>query len=332
PLPEVSVDIPPAGPGRRRRLDRTAAHPRRALRRGAAAALVACALAPVPAHAAEPLTAAPTAATMTAAAPIHYVALGDSAAAGPLIPGPDPNLACLRSTRNYPRVVADALGAELTDATCSGAEIEDFTGRQHGFLPPQFDALSTTTDLVTLTIGGNDVDLVGAAVSCLNALPEPIGRSCAEKYTAHGDELATRVDGISGDLDAALEGIAARAPHAKVVVAGYGTYVRPGGCYPKEPIWGRDADYIQSNVDRLSDLLRERAVAHGAEFVDIGAVSEGHDVCAAPQDKYLEGVLPTSVAAPLHPNARGMAAFGRAIADAVRDGAGSAAAEVRADA
>ena len=55
-------------------------------------------------------------------------------------------------------------------------------------------------------------------------------------------------------------------------------------------------------------------------------------MCAAPQEKYLEGVLPTSVAAPLHPNARGMAAFGHAIAGAVRDGAGTTADEVRADA
>ncbi|MEU6132493.1 SGNH/GDSL hydrolase family protein [Saccharopolyspora sp. NPDC047091] len=331
------MDIPPAAPGRRRRLGRTTARPRPTARWGVAAALAACALTPLPAHAAEPVgsapvSAAPVSAAPVSAAPIDYVALGDSAAAGPLIPGPDPNLACLRSTRNYPRVVAEELGAELTDATCSGAEIEDFTGRQHGFLPPQFDALNPGTDLVTLTIGGNDVGLVGAAVSCLNAFPEPIGRSCAAKFTAEGDELAARIDGISGDLDAALDGIAARAPRAKVVVAGYGTYVRPGGCYPKEPIWGRDADYIQSNVDKLSDLLRERAAAHGAEFVDIGAVSEGHDVCAAPQEKYLEGVLPTSVAAPLHPNARGMAAFGHAIAGAVRDGAGTTADEVRADA
>lgn len=267
----------------------------------------ACGLSPVAADAAEPL---------------DYVALGDSAAAGPLIPGPDPNLACLRSTRNYPRVAAEALGARLTDATCSGAEIADFTGRQHGFLPPQFDALSAATDLVTVTIGGNDVELVGAAVSCLNAFPEPFGKSCADEFTADGrDELSSRIAALEGDLDAALAGITDRAPNAEVVVAGYGTYIRPGGCYPKEPIWARDADYVQSSVDELSDLLRERATAHGARFVDIGAVSEGHDVCAAPQDKYLEGVLPTSVAAPLHPNARGMAAFGRAIAESVRENA-----------
>ncbi|WP_243790454.1 SGNH/GDSL hydrolase family protein [Saccharopolyspora gloriosae] len=274
------------------------------LRWGAALAVAAsCALSPA----------------AVAAEPLDYVALGDSNASGPLVPGrPDPNLACLRSSGNYPHVAAEALGARLTDATCTGAKIADFTGSQHGFVPPQFDALSTATDLVTLAIGGNDIGLVRAAVSCLNAFPEPFGKSCADDFTAGGrDELSARIAAIGDDFDATLDGITERAPNADVVVTGYGTYIRPGGCYPKEPIWGRDADYIQSKVDELSELLRDRAVGHGAEFVDLGAISKGHDVCAAPQDKYLEGVLPTSVAAPLHPNARGMAAFGHAVAEAV---------------
>ncbi|SFS85908.1 SGNH/GDSL hydrolase family protein [Saccharopolyspora flava] len=248
----------------------------------------------------------------------EYVAMGDSAAAGPLVPGPDPNLLCFRSTMNYPQVAAARLGAQLKDVTCSGADTEDFSGRQHFVLPPQYDALSPSTDLVTVTIGGNDVSLVQAAVSCLNALPEPVGSSCADRFTADGgDELAERIDEFTPDLDAALDEIADRAPNAEIVVVGYGTYLPPGGCYPKEPMWARDADYIQSSVDRLSARLGERARAHGAKFVDLGPVSEGHDVCQAPDQKYFEGVVPTSWAAPLHPNGRGMTAFGNAVADAV---------------
>lgn len=249
----------------------------------------------------------------------EYVAMGDSAAAGPLVPGPDPNLLCFRSTSNYPQVAAARLGAQLNDVTCSGAETEDFSGRQHHVLPPQYDALSETTDLVTVTIGGNDISLVQAAVSCLNAFPEPVGSSCADGFTANGDELAERIDAFTPDFDEALEEITDRAPNARVVVVGYGTYLPPGGCYPKQPMWARDADYIQSTVDRLSARLGERARAHGATFVDLGPVSEGHDVCQASQDKYFEGVVPTSWAAPLHPNANGMTAFGNAVADAVSE-------------
>lgn len=250
---------------------------------------------------------------------VEYVAMGDSAAAGPLVPHPDPNLLCFRSTSNYPQVAAAELGAELTDVTCSGAETEDFAGRQHVVLPPQYDALSPSTDLVTVTIGGNDVDLVQAAVSCLNPLPEPIANSCADEFTEDGDELAERVAALTPEIDAMLDEIASRAPDARIVVVGYGTYIRPGGCYPMQPILARDADYMQSSVDALSEMLAERADAHGASFVDLRPVSQGHDVCAARDQKYFEGFVPTSLAAPLHPNARGMEAFGEAVADAVAD-------------
>lgn len=247
-----------------------------------------------------------------------YVAMGDSAAAGPLIPNQDPNLLCFRSEMNYPQVAASLLGADLVDVTCSGATIDDFSQRQHGVLPPQYDALSRGTDLVTVTIGGNDVELVQAAVSCLNLLPEPAGQSCADRFTAGGsDELESRIDALVPKVDGMLAQIRHRAPNAEVVLVGYGTYLRPGGCYPMQPLWPRDADYIQSSVDKLSAMLRERAEAHGDGFVDLGPVSRGHDICAAPKDKYFEGIIPTSEAAPLHPNARGMAAFGRVVANAV---------------
>ncbi len=253
------------------------------------------------------------------AEPLAYVALGDSAAAGPLIPNQDPNIACLRSDRNYPRVAADALGADLTDVTCSGAKVSDFSGRQFGLLAPQYDALSEETDLVSLTIGGNDVELVGAALSCVNLLREPLGLSCEERFTQGGttDRIAGDIDAWEPVLDQALTEIRDRAPHAEIVVAGYGTYVREGGCWPTQPVWGRDADYIQGSVDRLNETLERRTLAHGGTYVDLAAVSEGHDVCARPGERYLEGLLPTSVAAPLHPNARGMAAFGAALAEAV---------------
>jgi hypothetical protein len=34
------------------------------------------------------------------------------------------------------------------------------------------------------------------------------------------------------------------APHARIVVVGYGTFVRPGGCFPAQPVLPRDADFI----------------------------------------------------------------------------------------
>jgi lysophospholipase L1-like esterase len=252
------------------------------------------------------------------AASIEYVALGDSSAAGPLIPW-QIDLACLRSGVNYPHVAAQQLGAQLTDVTCSGAVVPDFTGKQFGFVAPQFSALKSTTDLVTVAIGGNDTGLVTAALSCINVLPAPLGTSCKARFTAGGkDQLAARIIETGPAIGAALERIHELAPHAKVLVTGYGTYVRPNGCYPLVPVWPEDANYLQATVDRLNTMLAREAAAHGAQYVDLRTPSIGHDACAPVGSRWLEGLIPSSIAAPLHPSAQGMAAFGDLVAKAAR--------------
>lgn len=253
----------------------------------------------------------------------EYVALGDSAAAGPLIPDQDLlHLGCLRSSRNWPSVLARTLGvASFRDVSCSAAVADDMTGSQATFLgpvPPQFDALRPTTDLVSLTIGGNDIGLVGVALGCVNLLPEPIGVSCEDRLTSGGvDRIAEKIAAFEAEFAAVLAGIHERAPHAAVVVVGYGTYIRPGGCYPVTPIWGRDADYVQAGINRLNALFAKVSAEHDATFVDIAPPSRGHDVCAPIGAKWFEGLLPTSPAAPLHPNAQGMANIGRIVADGI---------------
>ncbi|SDM57992.1 SGNH/GDSL hydrolase family protein [Allokutzneria albata] len=249
---------------------------------------------------------------------LEYVALGDSAAAGPWIPT-QVDAACRRSDHNYPAVAAKALGARLTDVTCSGAVTADLTNRGKNAPAPQLDALSATTGLVSITIGANDSGLFDRALSCVNALPEPVGVSCSDRIKAGGtDPIAASVDAWAPVFGAALDEIRRRAPKAKVLVTGYGTYIRPGGCYPFQPVWARDADYLQGTMDRISSTAREQAKARGMSFVDFAAVTVGHDICAVPWDRYLEGLIPVNIAAPLHPNAKGMAAFGAAVTAAAQ--------------
>lgn len=60
-----------------------------------------------------------------------YTALGDSYAAGPLIPNQSLNpLGCLRSDHNYAHLAAAAKGLTLTDVSCSGATTNDMTERR----------------------------------------------------------------------------------------------------------------------------------------------------------------------------------------------------------
>lgn len=251
------------------------------------------------------------------ASDLDYVALGDSSAAGPLIPWQDPS-PCLRSSKNWPKVVAAKLGATLTDVTCSGAVTGDMTGKQFGFVAPQFDALKPDTDLVTIAIGANDISLGSVVPSCFNPFPAPAGISCKSRYTTGGvDQLTQRIEATAPKVGAILEGIHDRAPNARVMVVTYATYFQKGGCYGKDPIWAVDADYLQSTWDRLHAMLADQAAAHDAEFVDIRTPSAAHGVCAPTGEKWMEGLVPTSAAAPYHPNATGMAHSGATIAAAI---------------
>jgi len=251
-----------------------------------------------------------------AADPLEYVALGDSSAAGPLIL-PQINLPCLRSAANYPHVAAEQLGARLTDVTCSGAEISDFSGKQFGFVPPQYGALKPTTDLVTVAIGANDSGLFQAALSCLNLLPAPAGVSCKARYTAGGtDQLAASIAASAPALGRALDRIHELAPNARILVTGYGTYIRPDGCFPRVPVWPVDANYLQGTIDTLNRMIATQAAAHNATYVDLRTPSIGHDTCAPVSERWLEALLPASDAAPLHPTRQGMSAFAAVVAAA----------------
>ncbi|HWO67942.1 MAG TPA: SGNH/GDSL hydrolase family protein [Umezawaea sp.] len=255
---------------------------------------------------------------VAAPAPVRYVALGDSSASGPLIPN-QIDARCLRSDRNWPHVLAARLGAALTDVTCSGARTTDLAGRQSGVVPPQFDALRRDTDLVTLAIAANDVELAGAFAACAASASAPSGPTCRERYTVDGvDQFAARTAATAPKVAAALQEIHRRSPSARVVVAGYLTYWRPGGCYPADPYRPADADYIQESTDGVARMLRQQASANGATFVDIRGPSAGHGLCEQPANRWVEGASPASPAYPYHPNANGMANAAAIIAGALR--------------
>ncbi|UBU13129.1 SGNH/GDSL hydrolase family protein [Nonomuraea gerenzanensis] len=250
-----------------------------------------------------------------------YVALGDSAAAGPLVPN-QIHLGCLRSDRNYPRLTAQAIGAAtFRDATCSGAETEDMYQPQStelGDVPPQLDALSPDTTLVTVQIGANDVGLTDFIEDCLNLLPPPIGDACNDDYNVGGqDKWRVDTDALRPHLLTLVSDIRARAPQARIFMVGYGTYARRDGCYPRVPIIRADANYIRATLMYFNQMLAEQAAAAGVGFIDLQTPSVGHDPCASAGTRWIEPYVPASPAAPFHPNAAGMRGFAAAVTAAV---------------
>ncbi|MEU8344051.1 SGNH/GDSL hydrolase family protein [Spirillospora sp. NPDC048832] len=254
------------------------------------------------------------------AAAVEYVALGDSMASGPLIPDITGPIGCGRSTHNYPHELARALGANLRDVTCSGAKSRHMTESQStsvagvdtGTVPPQFDALTASTTLVTLTIGGNDVGLVGVAQDCINL--DPTATPCKGEFEA---EVAQRTQELGPRLSAVLDGIRTRSPQARIVVTGYGLYIKPNGCWPLQPVLPTDANFLQGAVNAMNDVIRTQANAHGATYIDLVTPSVGHDGCQSASKRWVEGYVPLNPAAPLHPNARGEAAYASIIGNAL---------------
>lgn len=133
------------------------------------------------------------AASAAVAAPLRYVALGDSySAASGVLPVDLSAPQCLRSTRNYPRVIAGATGAQLRDVTCGAAETNDFFESQYPGTAPQLDAVQADTQLVTMTIGGNDSGSSSARSSPAAApASRPLARAAPAK-TATAARSKTR--------------------------------------------------------------------------------------------------------------------------------------------
>jgi lysophospholipase L1-like esterase len=252
-------------------------------------------------------------------APQSYVSLGDSYTAGPVIPVQqnDP-LGCLRSDHNYPHLVAAALGvSDFHDPSCSGAETGDMTSAQGvspGPNPPQFDSLSTTTELVTLGIGGNDIGFSEITQNCFSATPT--GHPCQDHYVVNGhDELSDRIDMTAPKVAAVLQGIHQRAPKAQIYVVPYLAILPESGsgCWPQLPITPDDVPYLRGVEKKLNAMLATQAGANGAKFVDAYTASIGHDACQIPLIRWVEPAVPASPAAPVHPNLFGMQGYAAAV-------------------
>jgi lysophospholipase L1-like esterase len=241
--------------------------------------------------------------------PVNYVALGDSysAASGVLPLDSSAPLECLRSSLNYPHVLAEKLGANLTDVTCGAAETSHFSESQYPGVAPQLDALGQDTDLVTMTIGGNDSGVfIGAIASCgsLGVVSLGQGSPCQDTF---GSQFEDTIKGTTyPSLVEALKAVHEKAPKARVAILSY-PWIMPetDGCYPQMPVAKGDVPYLRSLQRTLNDAVRRAAQETDSIFVNLNGVSNGHDACQAAGTRWIEPVLLGSNPVIVHPNALG---------------------------
>jgi len=254
--------------------------------------------------------------------PVDYVALGDSFTAAPGVPTTDGSDGCLRSSGNYPHLLATELPeVRLTDVSCGGADTTSMTQPHKTFSgatrPPQFDALSADTDLVSLGIGGNDFGVFGSiSLGCIQlAATDPEGAPCREAHrTASGNRFLRLAPRIRNNVADVIAGIRERAPDARVIVVGYPRLLpASGSCPDRLALAEGDVGYV-ADVNRvLSDAVLAAADQEGVESIDLYTASRGHDVCS--DEPWVNGYPPAPGAALLHP----FAAEQQAVADLVLD-------------
>lgn len=217
-----------------------------------------------------------------------YVALGDSYAAGQ---GAGPYLdRCYRSENSYAELADLTKSIKLTtNAACSGATAGQVA-------ETQLRRLNKSTELVTITAGGNDLNVGAVAVLCGAALESPAcQQSLASAQNLIGSgELSSRVARL-------ILAVKAEAPRAKIVVTGYPHLFESAPGLP---------DQANLFVDGLNASIQAAAAA-GAQYVDVTGAFAGHGIGSA--DPWINYPSVPLTPDSYHPNAAGYKAYYAAL-------------------
>ncbi|MFI6286228.1 SGNH/GDSL hydrolase family protein [Streptomyces sp. NPDC051018] len=223
-------------------------------------------------------------------AALDYAALGDSYSSGVGAGAYDgASGSCKRSERAFPRLwAARNSPSSFVFAACSGARTGDVTA-------DQLTALGPATDLVSLTVGGNDAGFADVMTTCVLKSES----ACLDRI----DRARSYVDRtLPGRLDSVYAAIRAKAPSARVVVLGYPRFYKlRGTCVAG--LGERERSAINAAADHLNTATAKRAADHGYTFAEVVTAFTGHEICSGAA--WLHSVNPLGIGESYHPTAAG---------------------------
>lgn len=210
-----------------------------------------------------------TAAPATAARPDPvYIALGDSYAAGTgggeytAPPGQLP-ATCLQTAASYPAVRNAAL-----NLGCFGATTEDVKDVATVYAP----ALAAAT-VVTVTVGGNDIDTGQVAVACTASAGSPACKA------ALYNSLVVKLRELPGKIKAMLKTVKSVAPNARIVLTGYPRLFTVSAGLTAEQT--QAARSMNSAADLLNATIAFSALVNRAGYVSVTDKFAGHGIGSA---------------------------------------------------
>jgi lysophospholipase L1-like esterase len=224
-----------------------------------------------------------------AASSVHYVALGDSYSSG--VGAGDTTGSCDQSPNAYPALWATANApASFAFEACSGATTTSV-------IDGQLSALNSSTTLVSITIGGNDVGFSSIMETCVLE-----STSSCESAVSKGEEYANNT--LPGNLDALFGDIKADAPNAQVVVLDY-----PDFYDLSVPICiglsSADHEALDNGINDLDGVIQTAADQYGFYFSDVRSQFSGHELCDGAG--WLNSIDIFDIDASYHPTATGQA-------------------------
>ena len=224
-----------------------------------------------------------------AASSVDYVALGDSYSSG--VGAPGQTGLCLRSPNGYPgQWVSRNPPKSFTNLTCSGAETGDVLSSQAPGIP-------SGTDLISITIGGNDAGFASTVLTCQVSSDAACAQTVANAEAGISGTLG-------GKLDTTYAAIKAKAPSARVVVLGYPLLFDTTSSYcglTGMSLAKRKS--LNGGAVLLDDLIKQRAQAAGFTFSDVRDEFAGHGICAS--SPYLNSLTLSPPQNSFHPNKNG---------------------------
>ncbi|MFD4759204.1 SGNH/GDSL hydrolase family protein [Streptomyces sp. NPDC058439] len=236
------------------------------------------------------LTGAATANAATSVQAVDYVALGDSYSSGVGSGSYDSASGdCKRSTKAYPKLWAAANSpASFAFTACSGARTSDVKAGQLG-------PLNSSTDLVSISVGGNDAGFSDVMTTCVLQSEA----TCLSRIATARSYVDTT---LPGNLDSVYSAIRAKAPSARVVVLGYPRFYKIGGSC----VVGL-SDKVRSAINDAANYLNaataKRAADHGFTFTDVAGKFTGHEICSG--SAWLHSLNWLDIGESYHPTAAG---------------------------
>ncbi|MEY8576772.1 SGNH/GDSL hydrolase family protein [Corynebacteriaceae bacterium 6-324] len=244
----------------------------------------------------------------------EYVALGDSySAMGSRAAETTGPAECFRSADNYPTLVAqDERIENFLDATCASAVTVNILTTRAGTDGPisaQLESLTEDTDLVTISIGGNDIGFPAIAGCFQEAMAAGVESDCAPQFNR--DEMTSSVNEM---LFSVYSSVQQRSPEARIVVTGYMPLITDEGqCEDAAFISDSDRGWAVGLTNEINGRIEGISSEMQIRFILPDGAYE-HTVCAAPEERWTDLTGAETGGYPMHPTALGQ----EVMADAIR--------------